>query len=189
VTIRLTTTVLLTFLLGGCGFFSAQKKDYFTIDAIPPAGARIAVQGLPVGIDTVQLPPAIERREVVVREESGQLNLRGRDLWGASLEALVMHALAFNLASRLPEGMVILPGQARPLGATRSIRVIAETFEAGPDQVVVLDARWILAGDGGAGTTTHERIEVPIGSLESADIANGMSLALAELSNRIAAAL
>jgi uncharacterized lipoprotein YmbA len=189
VTIRLTTTVLLTFLLGGCGFFTAQKKDYFTIDAIPPAGARAEVQGLPVGIDTVQLPPAIERREVVVRQESGQLDLRGRDLWGATPGSLVMHALAFNLASRLPEGMVILPGQAAPLGAKRSIRVIAETFEAGPTEVVVLDARWILAGTAGEGVTTHERIEVPIGSLGSADIANGMSLALAELANRIAAAL
>lgn len=190
-TIRLTTTttLLLTFLLGGCGFFSAQKKDYFTIDAIPPAGGRAAAEGLPVGIDTVQLPPAIERREVVVREENGQLNLRGRDLWGASLEALVMHALAFDLASRLPEGMVILPGQAKPLGATRSIRVIAETFEAGPTEMVVLDARWIMAGADGEGVTTHERIEVPIASLESADIANGMSLALAELANRMTAAL
>jgi uncharacterized protein len=189
VTIRLTTTLLLTLLLGGCGFFSAQKKDFFTIDAIPPAGGRTASDGVAVGIATVQLPPAIERREVVVREESGQLDLRGRDLWGASLETLVMHALAFNLASRLPEGMVILPGQATPLGATRSIRVIAETFEAGPAPTVVLDARWILAGADGEGVTTHERIEVPIGSLDSADIANGMSLALAELANRIAAAL
>lgn len=188
--IRLTTTLmLLTFLLSGCGFFKAQKKDYFTIDAIPPPGGRAGAEGVPVGIDTVQLPPAIERREVAVRVESGQLDLRGRDLWGASLETLVMHALAFNLASRLPEGMVILPGQATPLGVTRSIRVIAETFEAGPAELVVLDARWILAGADGEGVTRHERIEVPIGSLESADIANGMSLALAELANRIAAAL
>ena len=186
--IRVTTMLLLTFL-SGCGFFSAQKKDYFTIDAVPPAGGRADAEGVPVGIDTVQLPPAIERREVAVREESGQLDLRGRDLWGASLETLVMHALAFNLASRLPEGLVILPGQATPLSATRSIRVIAETFEAGPGQMVVLDVRWILAGNDGEGVTTHERIEVPIASLESADIANGMSLALAELANRIAAAL
>lgn len=187
--IRLATTLLLTLLIGGCGFLKPQQKDYFTIDAIPPAGGRAEAAGAPVGIDTVQLPPAIERREVAVREESGQLDLRGRDLWGASLETLVMHALAFNLASRLPEGMVILPGQATPMSATRSIRLIAETFEAGPAEMVVLDARWILAGADGEGVTRHERIEVPIGSLESAEIANGMSLALAELADRIAAAL
>ena len=75
------------------------------------------------------------------------------------------------------------------MSATRSIRLIAETFEAGPAEMVVLDARWILAGADGEGVTRHERIEVPIGSLESAEIAKGMSLALAELSDRIAAAL
>lgn len=180
----------LVLALAGCGLFRAQQKAYFTIDALPPAGAAAPAEGLPVGIDTFQLPPPVERREIAVREENGELDVRGRELWAAPLEALVMHALAFDLAARLPEGMVVLPGQAKPVGAMRSVRVIAETFEAGPRPVVVLDARWVLAAPGDAvGVTTRERIEIPLDSLESAHVAAGMSRALADLADRIAAAL
>jgi ribosomal protein S27E len=49
------------------------------------------------------------------------------------------------------------------------------------DAKVVVDARW--------DRTRHERVEVPIASLESANVASGMSQALATLADRIAAGL
>lgn len=190
---RTTSTIALlaVVLLSGCGLFRAQQKAYFSIDSIPAAAPVGGVTGAPVGLDSFQLPPAIERREIAVRQENGELELRGRELWGATLDSLVMHALAFDLASRLPEGMVILPGQARPLGGMRSIRVVAETFEAGPEERVVLDARWVIAPQDAStpGVQHHERVEVPLDSLDSAEIAAGMSAALAQLADRIASQL
>lgn len=181
---------LLLLLLAGCGLFRPQEKEYFSLQAIPPPSPASAVDGLPIGVDTFDLPPAVDRREIAIRRESGELDLRGRELWAAPLESMVLHTLAFDLAERLPEGMVILPGQPKPVGAMRSITVIAGTFEAGPDPLVVLDVRWIVTVPGGdpSGVTRHERIEEPLGSLESAEIAAGMSRALATLADRIAAA-
>ena len=84
---------------------------------------------------------------------------------------------------RLPAGMVILPGEAKP-AAMRSIDLAFEELAAGPDTKVVLDAHWSVSG-----VARHERIEVPIASLDSTAIASGMSQALAALADRIVASL
>jgi hypothetical protein len=63
----------------------------------------------------------------------------------------------------------------------RSIDVAFEEIAAGPEAKVIVDARW--------SQTHHEHIEVPIASLDSANIATGMSQALATLADRIVAQL
>ncbi len=178
----------LSLLLAGCGFFRPQQKEYFSLETIEPEAAAVAaVGGLPVGVGSFVLPPSIDRREIVVREAAeGEIDLRGRELWGAPLETMVIHTLAFDLAARLPEGMVVLPGQAKPVGAMRSVDVIAETFQAGPDPVLVLHVRWRVAAPGAApGVAHHETIPISMESLESAEIASAMSRALAALADRI----
>jgi hypothetical protein len=98
------------------------------------------------------------------------------------LQPLVLHALAFDLAGRLPEGMVVLPGESRPAGAPRGIDVVFEDLSAGPENRVTLDARWTLAG-----VSHHEQIAIDIPSLDSGAVATGMSQALAALADRLAA--
>jgi uncharacterized lipoprotein YmbA len=187
-TMRRALPLSLALLIGGCGFFKAQQKEYFALDSVPPAAAPAAVSGSPIGIGSVELPPAIDRREIVVREEDQRLELRGRELWAGPLESMVVHTLAFDLADRLPEGMVVLPGQAKPAGAMRSIYVVIETMEAGPQNALVLDARWSVGATTPA-TARHERIEVPLASLDSGAIATGTSTALGILADRIVAGL
>ena len=105
-------------------------------------------------------------------------------VYNFALPPLVLHTLAFDLASRLPTGMVVLPGATKPLAATRSISVVFEELAAGPDPKITLDARWTLAG-----VTRHERVEVNIASLDSAEIASGVSQAIATLADRMATQL
>lgn len=180
--------LVLPLLLAGCGFFSRQEKEYFSLRTVP-AAAPVSLSGLPVGIDSVELPPPVDRREIVVRQEDGRLDLRGTELWSAPLESMVVHTLAFDLAARLPEGMVVLPGQAKPVGAMRSVYVVFETLEAGPEPRFVLDARWIVKEPGAADVTRHEQITVDLASLDSGEIATAMTGALGILADRIAAAL
>ena len=165
-------------LLCGCSFFSKTKSQIYSLERIP--GAAVAAAGAPVGIDSIELPPGFDRKEIVVRKANDQLDVRGTQQWGATLSEEVLHTLAFDLAARLPAGMVIMPGTAKP-ATTRSIDVAFEELAAGPDARVVVDARW--------GGTHHERIEVPIQSLDSANVASGTSQAIATLADRIAAGL
>jgi uncharacterized lipoprotein YmbA len=174
-------------LLSGCSFFSRTKNDIYSLDRIPgtplptPLPTSTIARGTPIGLESLELPPGLDRREIVVRKADHQLEIRPNELWSAGLQTAVLHTLAFDLASRLPEGMVILPGQVKPAGM-RSIDVVFEELAAGPEQKVILDARWKLGE-----ASHHETIAVDIPSLDSKNVATGMSQAIAALADRIAA--
>jgi uncharacterized lipoprotein YmbA len=182
-------TILPALLLAGCGFFSKSQSKFYSLDRLPPVAPPAAVRGLPIAIDGVELPPGLDRREIVVRLANQQLQVRSAEQWSASLQPLVLHTLAFDLADRLPEGMVILPGSSRPSGLLRAIDVVFEEFAAGPDAKVVLDGRWIVRVSGQPDVTHHERITIDIPALDSANVASGTSQAIAALADRMAAGL
>lgn len=175
--------VFVAFLLlaAGCGVFSRSKSRFYSLERLP--GTVVAVSGPPFGIDSLELPPGFDRRDILVRKQNNELDVRGTEQWSASLEPMTLHTLAADLAARLPDGMVILPGQPKPL-KMRNIDVAIEDFSAGPGNAVVLDARWTLRE---AGLAHHERITIDIPSLASADIAVGYSQALAAIADRVAA--
>jgi len=181
--------IVLSLLLAGCSFFSKSQSKFYSLDRLPPSASPVVTRGLPVAIDGVELPPGLDRREIVVRLANQQLQVRSAEQWSASLQPLVLHTLAFDLADRMPEGMVILPGASRPSGIVRGIDVVFEELAAGPDAKVVLDARWIVRVAGQPDVTHHERIAIDIPSLDSANVASGTSQAIAALADRMAAGL
>lgn len=177
----------LAILLAGCSLVSRSQVRIYTIEPLP--GQVANRRGVPIGIDSVELPPGLDRREIVVRKGVRQLDVRTAELWQASLGPMVRHALAFDLGGRLPDGMVILTGAAKPGGPVRSIDLAFQELAAGPDAKVVLDARWTLRQSGLADVTRRERFDVDIASLDSGNIASGMSRALAMLADRIVTGL
>lgn len=176
-------------LTTGCGFLSRSQSRIYELDRLPPAAAPAPVTGLPVAIDGIELPPGVDRKEVVVRRADHQLDVRSAEQWSASLQPLVLHTLASDLAARLPDGMMILPGAVKPTGAVRSIDVVFEELAAGPDSTLVLDARWNVREPGRGTSAHHERITVTLASLDSANVSTGLSQAIAQLADRMAAEL
>ena len=173
------------FLLTACSFFSRTQNKIYTLDRINGAAAPSPAQRVatPIAIESLELPPGIDRREIVVRRADHQLEVRSNELWSASLQPLILHTLAYDLAARLPEGMVILPGEIKP-AAGRTIDVVIEDIAAGPAAHVVLDAHWIQAN-----VSHREHIAVDIPSLDSVNVATGTSQAVAALADRIVAQL
>ncbi|HEX8620216.1 MAG TPA: PqiC family protein [Thermoanaerobaculia bacterium] len=182
-TIRRTALLLVCLLLGGCGFLKRPPNQFYSLQTIPATAAVPAVGGVPVGIDGIELPPGLDRRGIVLRGADHRFEVRGTHQWAAPLEEMVIHTLAFDLANRMPEGMVVLPGQAKP-ATMRSLFIVFEDLAPGPDNVFVLDARWTIGE-----LTRHERITVNLQSTESASIVAAMSQALGTLADRIVAAL
>ena len=177
--------------LAGCGLMKRPQIRTFTLTPMPPASAvetTAAAGVVPLGLAVAELPPGLDRRDVVVRESEHRLDVRGNDLWSAPLGRLVLHTLAVDLAERLPRGSVVLPGQTVPAGGVRSLDLAFAELAAGPEPQVVLDVRWSLAGGGpGApGLGGEERVVEPIDSLDSASVAAGLSRALAALADRLA---
>lgn len=185
---RLVPVLLIVLLCAGCGFLRRPPNQFYSLSTIDgPAAPAAATGGVPVGIDGIQLPPGFDRRGIVLRGADHEFEVRGTHQWASPLEDMVLHTLAFDLASRLPQGMVILPGQAKP-GAMRSLFVTFEDLAPGPDNVFVLDAHWTLTTTGAPERTGHERITIPMASNESPRIVEAMSTALATLADRIAPA-
>jgi uncharacterized lipoprotein YmbA len=174
--------VISLLLCGGCGLLKRNPNQFYTLEVIKPAASVSGAAAVPpLAIEGVELPPGLDRREIVVRGAGNKLEVRGTQLWAAPLEDMVIHTLAFDLANRLPEGSVILPGQPKPQ-ASRPIAVVFEDLAAGADNVFVLDARWTIGG------VTHEdRITVNLSSTDSAEIVSAMSKALAQLAERMVA--
>lgn len=181
---RVAASIVLTVICSGCGFLSSKPSKFYSLERVP--GTVTQVRGTPVGIDIVELPAGLNRKEVAVRQSDHRLEIRGREQWTAILQPLVLHTLSADLADRLPVGMVLLPGQAKPMNTTRSIDVVFEELAPGPDNRVNLDARWTLRDAAGATLLSqHDVLTVDIPSLSSPDIALGMSQALAQLADRM----
>lgn len=187
--VRRVLPLVIVLILTSCSFFSRSQSRYYTLDRVAPTAPRpAAVRGAtPVAIDAIELPPELDRKEVAVRKSGGELDVRSADQWSATFHDLVLHTLAFDLADRLPEGMTILPGEAKPLAPTRSIDVVFADLSAGPANTVTLDCRWTLHTPGHPDTTHSEHISIPVPNLDSGSVAAGVSQALGELSGRVAA--
>lgn len=187
-TIRRSGAIVLVLLLGvpfgGCGIFRRVPNQFYSLETIAPPAPAATMSGTPVGIEGIQLPPGLDRRGIVLRGADHRFEVRGQQQWASDLEEMVIHTLAFDLAGRLPVGMVILPGQAKPPGPMRSIFVNFEDLAANQERVFVLDARWTMGE-----LARHERIEIPLQSTESPAIVAAMSQALAQLTDRMAGAV
>jgi uncharacterized lipoprotein YmbA len=182
---RILLCLVLTLTFTGCGFLSKKPNHFYSLDTIPAAATAVpAIGGVPIGIEGIELPPGLDRRGMVSRGADHQVEIKGTHEWAAPLEDMVIHTLAFDLANRLPEGMVILPGQAKP-AAMRNAYVVFEDLAPGPDKVFILDARWTLNETGTPEATRHERITVNMASAEPTAIAAAMSQALATLAERM----
>ena len=174
--------LILVLLVAGCGFLKRPPNQFYSLDTIAPPAPVAAIGGVPIGVDGVELPPGFDRRGIVVRGPDHKFEVRGTHQWASSLEEMVIHTLAFDLAGRLPEGMVVLPGQAKP-ASMRSLYVTFEDLAPGPDGVFVLDARWTMGDLAG-----RERITVNT-TMDSPAIAAAMSQALGMLADRVVARL
>lgn len=178
-TMRRSSAALLILLAAGCGILKRTPNQFYSLQPVP--GTMVNAGGIPIGIDGVELPPGLDRRGIVIRGENHKLDERGQHQWASSLEDMVIHTLAHNLANRLPQGMVVLPGQAKP-AEMRSIYVSFADLAPGQDRVFVLDATWVLDT-----RSTRERITVTATSLDPPAVVDAMNQALAQLADRIAA--
>jgi uncharacterized lipoprotein YmbA len=175
--------ILALLLLAGCALVNAR---YYALVAVP--GHRVAAGGPPVAVEAVRLPDALDRPEVV-RRVAASVDTSERDRWAAPLAELMRRVLGEDLTVRLPPGMVAPPG---PAGAdTRRLIVDVEDFAADAEGHVVLAAAWTLLGAEVAPSPAlrgTERIEID-GAPGYPAQAAGMSRALGELADRIAAAV
>ncbi len=192
--------VVALLLVGGCS--SAQTR-YYLLSAMPhPEPAQRAVsQASPMHLEiaAIQLPPYLDRQQLVTRERDHQIAIAHTDLWGGHLRRNIARVMAENLA-QLSGWQVSIAPHAAGSRIDVQLQLEIQSFERQSDGRVRLHGSWQLvdvrrnAVRKPAMDRVHsgERHDVDLYSGEVRDAAGqvaAMSALLATLSHRIASAL
>jgi uncharacterized lipoprotein YmbA len=175
---------------------------FYTLTPIAPETPANAVAGVtPLRLSRVTVPGELDRAQLVRRIDSTRLQIDDQDRWAAPLDEMIRRVLSADLASRLPPNTVL---DANESAAGRRLQALAldiHEFYADQSCAVTLRATWVLTppqtrpGDEPAQAeqsrraTEQTRVPSP-GACSGADaVPEAMSRALAQLSERIVAAL
>ena len=169
----LSGTAVLSLLLGACA--SSPPTRFYTLSDTPgeataPAGASQVL------ITVVSIPGEIDRPELVRRIGPNQLSVADLDRWAAPLDDTIRRVLTDDIARRVP-GPVSQP--------PRLVAVDVREFYGDASCNVTLRAVWALKQAGAEPVT--EEIRVPSSGACPATLADTMSTALGQLSDRIIA--
>jgi uncharacterized lipoprotein YmbA len=182
-------TAVAQLVIAGCA--SSPPMHYYTLSEIP-ATARLTVTDstMPVRLDRVTIPAEIDRSQLVRRLDATRLQIVENDRWAAPLEDTIRRVLSNDLATRLPVNMVANPYEPSVGEKRQSLSVDIEEFYGDSTCAVTLRAAWVLKQPDMQSSRGTEETRVASGNCEgSAALPAAMSQALAQLSDRIAAAI
>ena len=177
-------------MLAAC---ASAPTRFFTVDPVAPSQPSASVHGGPaVKVLAVNIPPALDREELVSETAPGEVKVHDLEHWEAPLGLTARQALTQDLAARLPAGAVL--GPATPGGgAVAALSVDIVSFRAGPDGAQ-MQASWSVALPGGMATPQVFRaplvlLQAPGGGSGGEATAQAFSALLGELSDQIAVML
>lgn len=174
--------------LGACS--STPPPSVYTLVPLTPA-APAPAGTLALSVEQVDIPRYLDRPQVVRYGNTYQLEVDDSARWGEPFGAMVSRVLVQDLSRRLPGGQVFLETDVASVPAQLSLEVSVLAFEANPENTIVLDARWVLRRphDGQILGSQAGTVSVAMRDPTLPGMAQAMSEALAQLSDRIAAGL
>ena len=179
-----TAAGLAVVLLAGCGH--SPPTHFYTLDPTPPSRSAAApgatAAGVPIQLNAVHIPGALDRPQVVTQLGANRLDVHDFDQWGSPLGEMMRRTLAQDLLSRLPEGEFVLPDAPRPQ-VVRGLVVNVLQIDASPGGRVTLQASWTLME---AGTTRAALIRNVQLSADAGPGSQGTAAAISQLLGQLA---
>jgi uncharacterized lipoprotein YmbA len=173
-------------LLCGCGTFPLPRVYMLGAEPRSAPGLRDET-GLPrLELKTVTVPDYLDTTDLVRLTAANEVVASTTGRWADRVSIGITHALATDLATRLPN--VVIESGAEDESAGR-ILVNVERFDIGEDGRCTLTARWRIAthDDKIPSTSEEGTFVVAAGSTKDAAVSLAMSAAIDQLSGRIAA--
>jgi hypothetical protein len=174
----------LALLLAAC---AGKPTTYLTLSGVPAHDRSAIAGGPPLAVSHIQIPPSIDRTQLTTATGPGSLHVAGKVSWAGPLAGMIQIVLARDLAARLPDMTVLMPGDPVPPGGVREVRVTIQNFMPDQSGAVSLDADWsVMAADGQA-ILRHGRFHDALpGAPQPGAEAGTMSTAIARLADVIA---
>ena len=175
-------------LTAGCR--SSPPKHFYVLDAVPAQQRSTARLESAVQVATVNIPPSLDRQEMVRESSPGALEISDVNRWGAPLDDMTQNVLTRDLVERLPVGKVI-PPRIAPAPKTYEITVDILQFGVINPAEVRLQGGWSLYRVGSDTPLLDRNVEFsePPAAADYAGQAQAMSRLLGTLADDIAASL
>ncbi len=171
---------------------ASAPTRFFTLDPVTPSQPLAAAYpGPPVKVQAVNIPPALDREELVSETAPGVVRVHDLEHWEAPLGLTARQVLVQDLAGRLPAATVL--GPASPGGeSVVALSVDIVSFRAGPEGAQ-MQASWAASLAGGAAPQVYRSplttLQGPGASPDGAGTAQAFSALLGQLSDQIAVTL
>lgn len=168
---------------------SGPPQRFYVLDPVPSSHPLNSTPQASVQIAAVNVPPALDRQEMVRRQASDTLEISPVNRWGAPFADMVQNVLTQDLMSRLPRQAVVLPRNSAPAG---TLEITIDILQFGNDSSsVVLDAGWSLyvLGSDTPKRSHNIRLTEQSASSEYGEQARTMSKLLGLLADDIATSL
>ncbi len=178
----------LAMILAACA--GAPPERFYSLIAEPltaaPVAATAASPGVSVGPVTV--PEAVDRPQIVVRVGANQVAVVEGHRWDEPLKQAIARVVAANLSRG---GLAAVTSrQAAAQDTALRVTIDVQRFESVPGDSVTLEAVWSVRRTSGAEVRAgHSVLREPCASAGYNALAAAHSLALAKLSEQIAAAI
>ena len=191
----ITALLFLSATLVACGSGPSEPGRFYVLSSPPDLTSRKSQekigQEVVIGVGPVELPPHLDRTQIVTQASQFRLDLKDLDQWAEPLKAGFTRVMAQNLSQLLETDRVFRFPWRRPYTVQAQVMVDVLRFDTDAAGESVLSARWnILDGDGRnllySRTSTYRERASGKG-LEP--VVAAMSGNLAELSREIAASL
>ena len=160
--------------VAGCG--STRPSNFYQLDG--PAATRLSglERGIAVGIGPVNLPPYLDRPQIVIRGTGHKLELSEFHRWVEPLNESISRVIIVNLSNMLESTRVYkIPRRNKTMPLEFRIEIDFARLDGMPGGNALLVARWTLYGQEETALVTKVAIisessgaEGPDGS-ESAD--------------------
>ncbi|OYV32553.1 MAG: hypothetical protein B7Z80_26550 [Rhodospirillales bacterium 20-64-7] len=111
---RAVSCLILALALAGC---AGKPTTYLTLTPVP--GPAQTKAGTPLAVSRINIPPAIDRSGFTTETGPATLAVAGDTKWAGPLGVMGQLALARDLAARLQNMRVLMPGDPLPAGGAR----------------------------------------------------------------------
>jgi uncharacterized lipoprotein YmbA len=169
---------------------SSPATHYFAMTQIAPTAPRANWPApIPTRIERVTIPGELDRLEFVRRTTSNRLQISTFDQWAAPLEGMIRRVIGGDLTARLAAGAMASDNEPASGEPRRHLYIDVQEFTGDERGAVTLHAAWLMQTPNAGSQRGTEEINVEASDATADALAAAMSRALADFTDRIAAAL
>jgi uncharacterized protein len=177
-------------ILAGPMFLAACRADptqYYTLVSRP---GTVIDRKLPiVAVRTVRIAKFLDRPQIVRHKTDIEFTFNDLDEWAEGLDDMTTRVLIDDLAQRLPNTQFAITDGALAPPTGTLLAVELSRFDPDPDGTAVLEARWTIRRGDRTDQIRSEHITAPASPDDIDATVAALSDCLAQLADRLAAAL